>query len=78
MLLTDMVMPGGMMGSELAETLLRQSPSLKVIYTSAYSPGMAGSDSPLLKGRNFLSKPYSINKLKQFVRECLDAEPGSN
>jgi two-component system cell cycle sensor histidine kinase/response regulator CckA len=73
LLLTDMVMPGGIMGSELAERLSSQSPRLKVIYTSGYSPGMAGKDASLLEGRNFLPKPYSIGKLAQFVRECLDA-----
>jgi len=66
------------MGSELAESLFAQSPRLKVIYTSGYSPGMAGRDSSLLKGRNFLPKPYSIGKLAQFVRECLDSPSSSN
>jgi len=75
LLLTDLVMPGGIMGGELAERLSRQSPRLKVIYTSGYSPGMAGKDASLLERRNFLPKPYSISKLAQFVRECLDA-PG--
>ena len=73
LLLTDMVMPGGIMGTELAERLSRQCPRLKVIYTSGYSPGMAGKDASLLERRNFLPKPYSIGKLAQFVRECLDA-----
>jgi DNA-binding NtrC family response regulator len=63
------------MGSELAERLSAKSPKLKVIYTSGYSPGMAGRDASLLAGRNFLPKPYSIGKLAQFVRECLDAPP---
>ena len=72
LLLTDMVMPGGIMGSDLAERLSSQCPRLKVIYTSGYSPGMAGKDASLLEGRNFLPKPYSIGKLAQFVRECLD------
>jgi DNA-binding NtrC family response regulator len=61
------------MGGGLAERLSSQSPRLKVIYTSGYSPGMAGKDASLLEGRNFLPKPYSIGKLAQFVRECLDA-----
>ena len=73
LLLTDIVMPGGMMGSELAESLMNQSPNLKVIYTSGYSPGMAGRDASVLKRRNFLPKPYSIGKLAQFVRDCLDS-----
>ncbi len=78
LLVTDMVMPGGIMGGELAERLSRQCPSLKVIYTSGYSPGMAGKDVSLLASRNFLPKPYSIGKLAQFVRECLDAPVEQN
>lgn len=78
LLLTDMVMPGGIMGGDLAERLLGHSPRLKVIYTSGYSPGMAGTDVTLLKRWNFLAKPYSIDKLTQFVRECLDAPAVSN
>jgi len=78
LLVTDMVMPGGIMGSELAERLLSQSPRLRVIYTSGYSPGMAGKDASLLEGRNFLPKPYSIGKLASFVRQCLDATSTKN
>jgi PAS domain S-box-containing protein len=78
LLLTDMVMPGGVMGSELAERLSKQCPTLKVIYTSGYSPGMAGKDASLLEGRNFLPKPYSIGELARFVRECLDAPARQN
>jgi len=78
LLLTDMVMPGGIMGRDLAERLSSQSPHLKVIYTSGYSPGMAGRDTSVLEWGNFLPKPYSISKLAQFVRECLDTPPTSN
>ena len=78
LLLTDMVMPGGVMGSELAERLSHQCPKLKVIYTSGYSPGMAGKDTSLLERRNFLPKPYSISKLAQFVRDCLDSPARQN
>ena len=74
LLLTDMVMPEGMSGRELAEELLRRNPKLKVIYTSGYSPGMAGKDIALLEGFNFLPKPYPPMRLAQVVRECLDRE----
>jgi PAS domain S-box-containing protein len=73
LLFTDMVMHGGILGGELAERLVEKSPDLKVIYTSGYSPGMAGKDVSLLEDRNFLPKPYSIGKLTRFVRECLDS-----
>ena len=78
LLVTDMVMPEGIMGGELAERLLALNPRLKVIYTSGYSPGMAGKDVSLMEGRNFLPKPYSISKLAQFVRQCLDAPAQKN
>ena len=57
------------MGGELAERLLSQCPRLRVIYTSSYSPAMAGKDALLLGRHNLLPKTYSIGKLVQFVRE---------
>jgi two-component system, cell cycle sensor histidine kinase and response regulator CckA len=69
-----MVMPGGMSGRQLAERLQKDDPSLKVIYTSGYSPGMAGKDIALLEGFNFLPKPYPPAKLAQVVREALDGK----
>ncbi len=72
LLLTDMVMPDGMNGKELAETLLQTNPHLKVIYTSGYSVEVAGKNFPLNDGVNFLSKPYEAHKLAQTVRNCLD------
>jgi K+-sensing histidine kinase KdpD len=74
LLLTDMVMPGGMSGRQLAERLQQDDPGLKVIYTSGYSPGMAGKDIALLEGFNFLAKPYPPSKLAQVVRESLDGK----
>jgi PAS domain S-box-containing protein len=78
LLVTDMVMPGGIMGRELAERLVQKSPALKVIYTSGYSPGMAGKDLAMLGSGNFLPKPFSIGRLAQLVRECLDAPAQHN
>ena len=74
LLLTDMVMPGGVSGRQLAERLQQEAPGLKVIYTSGYSPGMAGKDIALLEGFNFLAKPYPPSRLAQVVRECLDGK----
>jgi len=73
LLLTDMVMPEGISGRQLAARLQAEDPGLKVIYTSGYSPGMAGKDIALLEGFNFLAKPYPPNRLAHVVRECLDA-----
>jgi len=74
LLMTDMVMPEGILGGELADRLKAVNPKLKVIYTSGYSPGMAGKDLSLLQTNHFLPKPYSIGKLAHFVREILDRQ----
>ncbi|HAV65379.1 MAG TPA: hypothetical protein DCY13_23765 [Verrucomicrobiales bacterium] len=72
LLLTDMVMPEGMTGRELAEQLKQKKPELKVIYSSGYSQEIAGQDLTLEEGFNFLQKPYHPTKLAQTVRDCLD------
>ncbi len=73
LLLTDMVMPNGMSGRELAERLQREKPELKVIYSSGYSLAVVGNDMILREGVNFLQKPYTPRRLARAVRDCLDA-----
>ena len=73
LLLTDLVMPGGLTGLELAAQILRDDPFLPVVYTSGYSAEIAGKDTPLREGVDFLAKPFSPQKLAQVVRERLDA-----
>ena len=73
LLLTDMVMPGGMNGKELAHRLLQENPKLKVIYASGYNADIASKDLVLQEGVNFLTKPFEAHKLAQTVRHCLDA-----
>ncbi len=73
LLLTDMVMPEGMTGRELAEQLKSRDPLLKVIYSSGYSSEIMGSDAEL-RDSTFLPKPYSAPQLARLIRNCLDAE----
>ncbi len=72
LLLTDMVMPNGMSGGELAKELIKRNPKLKIIYTSGYSPEILRQDSILAQGINFLPKPYDLPALLKAVRLCLD------
>jgi two-component system cell cycle sensor histidine kinase/response regulator CckA len=72
LVLTDMVMPGGMMGTDLAAELRTSNPKLKVIYTTGYSPGISSQKVPLREGVDFLPKPYSPHVLAGIVRRCLD------
>ena len=73
LLLTDMVMPGGITGKDLAGRLSQENPELKVIYASGYNADVAGKDFPLEEGVNFLTKPFEARKLAQTVRQKLDA-----
>jgi len=72
MLLTDMVMPEGMTGRDLAERLQAEKPGIKVLYSSGYSPDVVGGYFKLPENSFFLAKPYHPPKLAQAVRECLD------
>ena len=72
LLVTDMVMPGGMTGRDLAQQLLAMKPSLKVVYTTGYSLDLTAHPLALKEGINFLPKPFGPSKLAQTVRNCLD------
>jgi two-component system, cell cycle sensor histidine kinase and response regulator CckA len=75
LLVTDVVMPKGIMGHHLAARLTQEKPSLRVIYTTGYSPTMASQGVDLMEGLNFLAKPYPPSRLAQLVREMLDSNP---
>jgi PAS domain S-box-containing protein len=72
-LVTDMVMPEGMTGRELADRLHAEKPGLKIIYCSGYAKDLPGQNSPLRDNENFLEKPFEPFKLLQRVRACADA-----
>jgi two-component system cell cycle sensor histidine kinase/response regulator CckA len=74
LLLTDIVMPDGMTGRDLAEKVQADKPGLKAIFTSGYSSDIVGKDFILQEGLNFLQKPYQPQKLASAVRKCLDGE----
>jgi len=72
LLMTDIVMPEGINGRELAERLHARKPALKVILTSGYSADIAGQELSLRAGHAFLQKPATPGLLLESVRRCLD------
>jgi CheY-like chemotaxis protein len=76
LLLTDLVMPDGMTGKDLAERILQEDPKMKVIYMSGYSADVVGRDFPMLEDVNFLTKPFQTSKLAQTIRNHLDKPTG--
>jgi CheY-like chemotaxis protein len=73
LLLTDLVMPDGVSGTDLARQLLLEEPRLPVIYTSGYSRQIAGKHLELHEGVNYLAKPFALDQLTELVRNALDA-----
>jgi two-component system, cell cycle sensor histidine kinase and response regulator CckA len=76
LLLTDLVMPGGTTGRQLAELLLARAPDLKVLYTSGYSPDVVSRLLPLEEGRAFLQKLYTAAELALAAHRCLHDSRG--
>jgi PAS domain S-box-containing protein len=71
LLFTDLVMPGGMTGRELAEEAQRRQDGLKVLFTSGYAqPEMVRRGLPP-RGA-WLKKPYTAAELAAVLREVLD------
>lgn len=73
LVITDMVMPEGMSGMDLAQQLHRFKPDLKIIIASGYS--MEESETVFFaKGVKYLQKPYTHVSLSKAIRECLDQQ----
>jgi CheY-like chemotaxis protein len=73
LLLTDLVMPGGTSGEQLAALLRADRPALPVVFTSGYSATFAGRELELATHEQFLQKPASPAQLLAMVRRALDA-----
>ncbi len=72
LLLTDMVMPHGISGRDLAARLRARRPNLPVLCTSGYTATGGGNTDEVLDGAAFLHKPFSLQSLGRAVRDCLD------
>jgi CheY-like chemotaxis protein len=78
LVLTDMIMPGGVTGRELAQRLRAVRPELKVVFMSGYGTEIVGQDADFFRQTKsgFLQKPFTSGALLRLVRECLDGNMG--
>jgi len=74
LMFTDIIMPEGMTGYELAGLARDSRTGLKVLFTSGYTAIGAGQDSDSRASGTLLSKPYRKRDLAHFVRATLDEE----
>jgi PAS domain S-box-containing protein len=75
LLFTDMVMPRGMSGRQLAKAARQLAPDLRVLFTSGYARDMVDAPAPSTGGPELLRKPYQMTELARMIRKILDAEP---
>ncbi|MDZ7827670.1 MAG: response regulator [Gammaproteobacteria bacterium] len=72
LLLTDVVLPGGMNGRELARLALERRPGLRVLFSSGYTENAIVHQGRLDAGVELLPKPYTRLELAAKVRKVLD------
>ena len=78
LLFTDVVMPGGMNGRELADAARQRFPALQVLFTSGYTHNVIVHQGRLDEGIELLSKPYRYDDLARHLHRLLTEDVGSS
>ena len=75
LMFTDVVMPGGMNGFDLAQAAQSLKPNLKIVHTSGYPKGaMVHQDEPRFKNGFIIMKPYRREELQKIIRDAVELQ----
>ena len=75
LMFTDVVMPGGMNGFDLAQAAQSMKPHLKIVHTSGYPKGaMVHQDEPRFKNGFIIMKPYRREELQKIIRDAIEVQ----
>ncbi len=75
LMFSDVVMPGGMNGFDLAQAAQSMKPSLKVVHTSGYPKGaMVHQDEPRFREGFIIMKPYRREDLQKIIKDALETQ----
>jgi len=74
LLFSDVMMPGGMTGYDLAKQARQRRPDLPVLLTTGYASEAAAAEAPKIEKLQLLMKPYRMNDLEDRLRQVLEAQ----
>lgn len=74
LLLTDLVLPGGMSGRDLANKIVEKDPKLPILFMSGYTENTVIHHGRLDEGVRMLEKPFRIADLSRAVRKAIDRQ----
>jgi CheY-like chemotaxis protein len=72
LLFTDVVMPGGFSGAEVARRARELRPSIKVLFTSGFTSSSLVQNGRLEPGVELLMKPYDLSELVATLKRILE------
>ena len=71
LLVTDVGLPGGMNGRQLADAARERRPGLKVLFLTGYAESVAVGKGRMDPGMEIMSKPFALDKLVAKVKEMI-------
>jgi CheY-like chemotaxis protein len=78
LVLSDVVLPGGMSGPDLAEQAKSIDPGIKILFMSGYTEKVFQHQNPLPEGADLLNKPFRISELAKRVQQALIERPADS
>jgi DNA-binding response OmpR family regulator len=74
LLITDVGLPGGLNGRQLADATRVRRPDLKVLFITGYAENAAISNGHLEPGMRVLTKPFAMSRLAARVRSIIKGD----
>lgn len=72
LLLTDVMLPGGLNGAELAREARRRRPDLKILFMSGYADTAIDAEELERLGATMLAKPFRVRDLQERLKQVLE------
>ena len=72
LIITDVGLPGGMNGRQMADAAQALRPDVKTLFITGYAEAAVIGDEALGPGMKILTKPFSIDALAARVRELME------